>query len=112
VCWSYDIGVIPYSPLGGGFLTGKYRRGGDEVESARAGGASRYFTDRNWDLLDRMEEIANAHNGSISQVALAWQIANPVITSPIIGPRNQDKLQDNLGAVEMELSEEENKILS
>jgi 1-deoxyxylulose-5-phosphate synthase len=112
VCWSYDIGVIPYSPLGGGFLTGKYRRDGDDVESARAGGAARYFTDRNWDLLDRMEEIANAHGGSISQVALAWQIANPVITSPIIGPRNLEQLQDNLGAVEMELSEEEIKTLN
>jgi aryl-alcohol dehydrogenase-like predicted oxidoreductase len=112
VCWSYDIGVIPYSPLAGGFLTGKYKRDGGEVESDRAGGAARYFTDRNWDLLDRMQEIASEHNGSISQVALAWQIANPVITSPIIGPRNLEQLQDNLGAVDMELSEEENKILS
>jgi aryl-alcohol dehydrogenase-like predicted oxidoreductase len=112
VCWAYDIGVIPYSPLGGGFLTGKYRRDGDEVESARAGGAARYFTERNWNLLDKMEEIGRGYGGSISQVALAWQIANPVITSPIIGPRNLEQLQDNLGAVEIALTEEEIKILN
>jgi aryl-alcohol dehydrogenase-like predicted oxidoreductase len=104
--------VIPYSPLGGGFLTGKYRRDGDEIESARAGGAARYFTERNWNLLDKMEEIGRGYGGSISQVALAWQIANPVITSPIIGPRNLEQLQDNLGAVEIALTEEEIKILN
>jgi aryl-alcohol dehydrogenase-like predicted oxidoreductase len=107
VCRTYRLGVIPYSPLGGGFLTGKYRR--DQVtESQRARGASRYFNERNWALLDKMETIGNQKNGaSISQIALAWLLSDPVITSPIIGPRSLDQLQDNLGAAGLRLTAEE-----
>jgi len=106
VCCTYGLGVIPYSPLAGGFLTGKYRK--DHVpESARARGASRYFNDQNWKLLDKMEAIAKEEGGTISQVALAWLLANPVITSPIIGPRTLDQLNDNLGALDLELSDEQ-----
>ena len=106
VCCTYGLGVIPYSPLAGGFLTGKYRK--DHVpESARAKGASRYFNDQNWKLLDKMEAIAKEEGGTISQVALAWLLANPVITSPIIGPRTLDQLNDNLGALDLELSDEQ-----
>lgn len=111
VCRTYGLGVIPYSPLAAGFLTGKYRR--DEVpESARAGTARRYFNERNWDLLDRMEELAHRNGKSISQVALAWLLSNPVITSPIIGPRSLDQLDDNLGAAGFRLSEDDRKVLS
>jgi aryl-alcohol dehydrogenase-like predicted oxidoreductase len=111
VCTQYEVGVIPYSPLAGGFLTGKYRR--DQTpESARASGARRYFKDRNWDLLDRMEQIGKEKGGaSISQVALAWLLSNPLVTSPIIGPRSLEQLQDNLGAVDLRLSPEEKAIL-
>jgi aryl-alcohol dehydrogenase-like predicted oxidoreductase len=108
VCRKYNIGVIPYSPLGGGFLTGKYRRGGELPESARASGARRYFKDRNWDLLDLLEVLGQDKGGySISQMALAWQLSDPLITSPIIGPRSLKQLQDNLGAVGLRLSAEE-----
>lgn len=106
VCRTYEIGVIPYSPLAGGFLTGKYRKG-EEVDSARAGGAKRYFSDKNWALLDRMEAMGKDTGGhSISQVALAWMLADPVITSPIIGPRSMEQLQDNLGAAGLRLEAE------
>jgi aryl-alcohol dehydrogenase-like predicted oxidoreductase len=107
VCRIYGLGVIPYSPLGGGFLTGKYRRDSTDVESARRTSVERrYFNERNWRLLDLMEGIGAETGGcSISQVALAWQLHNPVITSPIIGPRNLAQLEDNLGAVEVKLSE-------
>jgi len=57
VCVTYGLGVLPYSPLEAGFLTGKYRRGGPEVDSPRARHAARYFNDRNWDLLDLLEQI-------------------------------------------------------
>ncbi len=107
VCWGYDIGVIPYSPLGGGFLTGKYRRDNTDVDSARAGGASRYFTEQNWQLLDAMTESAKYHNVSVSAVALAWMMSNPVVTSPIIGPRNLDQLEENLQALTLTLEETE-----
>ena len=107
VCQTYGLGVIPYSPLAAGFLTGKYRQGQEQPESARIGRVLNYFNERNWALLDKMEAIAQAHNASISQVALAWLLARPVITSPIIGPRNLEQLEDNLGAVEVKLSPEE-----
>jgi aryl-alcohol dehydrogenase-like predicted oxidoreductase len=107
VCRTYGIGVIPYSPLAGGFLTGKYRRD-QKPDSARAGGAQRYFNENNWKLLDRMEAMGKEKgNCSISQVALAWMLSNPVITSPIIGPRSVDQLNDNLGTAGMRLSPEE-----
>lgn len=112
VCRTYGLGVIPYSPLAGGFLTGKYRQGQPEPESARAGGAKRYFSERNFALLDKMETLGQQKGGkSISQIALAWMLSNPVITSPIIGPRSLDQLEDNLGAAGIRLTEEEKAIL-
>jgi aryl-alcohol dehydrogenase-like predicted oxidoreductase len=111
VCRAYAIGVIPYSPLAGGFLTGKYRPG-NLPESARASGTRRYFTDRNWHLLDKMDEIARELEGrSISQVALAWQLSDPLITSPIIGPRSPEQLADNLGAAGLRLTVEQRRYL-
>jgi aryl-alcohol dehydrogenase-like predicted oxidoreductase len=112
VCKLYGIGVIPYSPLAGGFLTGKYRRDAELPESARAGGVQRYFKDRNWDLLDKMENLAREKGDyTLSQIALAWQLSDPLITSPIIGPRSLEQLHDNLGAVGLRLNPEEKKLL-
>jgi aryl-alcohol dehydrogenase-like predicted oxidoreductase len=112
VCQIYSLGVLPYSPLGGGFLTGKYRRDASQVDSSRASGVQRYFTDANWDLLEKLEELGRKKEGkSVSQIALAWLLANPLITSPIIGPRTLVQLEDNLGAVGCEMSEEEIRLL-
>jgi aryl-alcohol dehydrogenase-like predicted oxidoreductase len=112
ICLTYGIGVIPYSPLAGGFLTGKYRRDTDLPESARAGGVQRYFNERNWNLLDRMESLGREKgNYSISQIALAWQLSNLAVTSPIIGPRTLEQLKDNLGAAGLRLTIEEKKQL-
>ena len=111
VCRAYAIGVIPYSPLAGGFLTGKYRKD-TQVESARQRGAQRYFSERNWALLDLMEKMGKEKGGySISQIALAWQLSDPVITSPIIGPRSLEQLQDNLGAAGLRLTAQEKQQL-
>lgn len=112
VCRTYTLGVIPYSPLAGGFLTGKYRKDSEQVDSQRAKGNQRYFTDRNWDLLDKMEAIGREKdNKSISQIALAWMLSDPLITSPIIGPRTMDQLADNLGSTGLKLTREELQIL-
>jgi aryl-alcohol dehydrogenase-like predicted oxidoreductase len=112
VCRAYGVGVIPYSPLAGGFLTDKYHRGQVEPESARIGGVKRrYFNDIGWALHEQAENIATQKGKTVSQVALAWLISNPVITSPIIGPRSLDQLEDNLGAVGVRLTEEEKKCL-
>ncbi len=113
ICRTYGIGVIPYSPLAAGFLTGKYRRDQPPPESARLGGVQRYFSEANWDLLDRMEKLGQEKGGySISQVALAWLLADPVITSPIIGPRNIEQLYDNLKAIDLHLSQEERQMIT
>lgn len=112
VCAAYDIAVIPYSPLAGGFLTGKYRRSSPLPESRRAEGRKRIMTDQNFSLIDEMESIALAHQATISQVALAWMLADKVITSPIIGATSKGQLQENLGALDLKLSEEEIKILN
>jgi len=112
VCETYNIGVIPYSPLAGGFLTGKYRRGAPLPESKRAEGRQKAMTDKNFVLLDEMEKIALFHKATISQVALAWLLADPVITSPIIGATSIAQLNENLGAVEVHLTGEERKMLS
>jgi aryl-alcohol dehydrogenase-like predicted oxidoreductase len=102
VCRKYGVGVIPYSPLAGGFLTGKYKR--DQTDAGSARNVSRYFNDRNWALLDLMGEIGRELGGkSISQVALGWLLSQEVVTSPIIGPRNLDQLEDNLGAAGLRL---------
>lgn len=111
VCRNYQIGVMPYSPLGGGFLTGKYRQD-HKPASARASGASRYFNDQNWALLDKIEEIGKqTGDHSISQVALAWLLSNPLVTSPIIGPRTLDQLEDNLGAIGFRLDKPHVRLL-
>ncbi len=111
VCSNYSIGVIPYSPLAGGFLTGKYRR--DKTpESQRSKSASKYFSERNWILLDQIGSIADEFGGkSISQIALAWLLSDALITSPIIGPRTLEQLQDNLGAAGIRLSKEQKNTL-
>lgn len=104
ICRVYGIGVIPYSPLAGGFLTGKYRQDGSTPESARLGGVQRrYYNEQGWTILAAVEKIANELGKSISQVALAWQLSDPVITSPIIGPRTLEQLADNLGAIGLRL---------
>jgi aryl-alcohol dehydrogenase-like predicted oxidoreductase len=111
VCQVYELGVVPYSPLAAGFLTGKYRRD-QTAESARLGGVRRYFTPRNWDLLDLLESLGQQRGiTSISQIALAWLLSDPIITSPIIGPRNLEQLHDNLGAVGLRLTPEEKAMI-
>lgn len=108
VCSHYGLGVLPYSPLAGGFLTGKYSQGGDSPTSQRKHSAQRYFKDRNWELLSEMEVLGREKGSySISQIALAWLLTNPLVTSPIIGPRTLEQLEDNLGAAGLRLTPEE-----
>jgi aryl-alcohol dehydrogenase-like predicted oxidoreductase len=110
VCRTYGLGVIPYSPLAAGFLTGKYRRGEPAPKGSRGEGSSRiqsYMVEKNWALLDKLAELGQVRGKSVSQMALAWLLAQPGITSPIIGPKNLAQLDDNLGGVGVELSPEE-----
>jgi len=107
LCRNYGIGVVPYSPLAGGFLTGKYRPGG-KIDSVRSTGVRGYFNDRNWRLLSKLEDIANSKGDvTISQISIAWLLANKQISSAIIGPRTLNQLADNLGTVGLSISEDE-----
>jgi aryl-alcohol dehydrogenase-like predicted oxidoreductase len=112
VCKTYRLGVIPYSPLAGGFLSPKYHRDQAEPESGRLGGVKRrYFNDKGWAVHEAAEKVAKSQGKSISQVALAWLLSDPLITSPIIGPRNLEQLEDNLGVVGFRLTPDEQKSL-
>ena len=103
-CIAENIGVIPYSPLAGGFLTGKYVRGGERVASQRSGGVRQYFTPDGWSALDALREVADARKTTCAAVALAWQLAQPGITAPIVGANSPAQLGDQLPALSLTLS--------
>jgi len=108
LCQDQRLGVIPYSPLAGGFLTGKYRKEGPLPKSARADSiVDRYFSDRNFTLLERLETLGRKRGRTILQMALGWLLTNPVVTSPIIGANTVEQLREILGAVGLRLSQEE-----
>ncbi len=110
VCAAEGVGVIPWSPLAGGFLTGKYDRE-DEPEGDVRGATDEYtearFSEENWAVLERVEHLAAEKDATPAQVSLAWLLHQDVVDAPIIGPRSIDHLEENAGAVSVELTEEE-----
>jgi aryl-alcohol dehydrogenase-like predicted oxidoreductase len=106
LCLDQNIGVIPYSPLQGGFLTGKYRRN-LVPESVRAEGLREYFTERNFDLIDLLENLGRTYHATVAQMSLAWLLQRPAITAPIVGANNLTQLQDILGSLEVKLTPED-----
>ena len=113
LCKHYGLGVIPYSPLAGGFLTGKYRRDGARPASVRAEGAlGRYGNEKGWAVIEALEEIGQAHGKTVAQTALAWLLTNPVVTAPIIGANTPEQLADSLGAAGYRLTPDEQARLS
>jgi aryl-alcohol dehydrogenase-like predicted oxidoreductase len=109
VCIDQGLGMIPYSPLAGGFLTGKYTRDA-EPDGARLSGGdriARYKTDTGWAVLDALDEMGKARGKSILQMALGWQLTLPWVTSPIIGANTVEQLEGSLGAVGLRLDEDE-----
>ena len=111
VCDAYGIAVIPYSPLEGGFLTGKYRKDTPLPDSRRAEGRQKHMTEQNFAVLDKLDEIASAHAATVSQVSLAWMLADPIITSPIIGATSLEQLEESLGALDVKLTGKEKQML-
>lgn len=116
VCLNEGLGVIPWSPLRGGWLTGKYRRGmaappeGTRVEEAEKRGWSeawsKYNNDRTWQILDTLFAIADEVEKTPAQTALNWLLQRDGITAPIIGARTLAHLESNLGATGWSLSQE------
>ena len=107
---SFGMAVIPWGPLSGGLLSGKYTRD-EQVEGARwqdgKDNANRRATDHTWEVLDFLRAMASDKGCSMSQLALAWNMAQPGVTAPIIGPRTFAQVEDNLQAVHVEMTEED-----
>ncbi len=104
VASTYGLGVIPYSPLAGGFLTGKYTPD-SQVDSARAEGVKkRYFNRSGWRVVKALQRVAKEVDASPASVALAWLLAQPNITAPIVGANSVAQLQASLAAVEVKLN--------
>lgn len=112
---NYEIGVLPYSPLAGGFLTGKYTRGVTPPKDTRGATSDEVQAHLSrpeaWRVMEELQRIGQARGKSASQVALAWLLSKPAVTSPIIGPRSLEQLEDNLGAVSFTLQAEETEAL-
>jgi aryl-alcohol dehydrogenase (NADP+) len=115
------IGLLPWSPLGGGWLSGKYKRDVPPAGATRLGEnptrgmeawQERNDNPRTWDVIGAVDEIAKAHDASPAQVALAWLAGRPAVTSVILGARTTDQLADNLAAAQLELSDAETRRLT
>jgi aryl-alcohol dehydrogenase (NADP+) len=106
------LGLLPWSPLAGGFLAGKYRRGSAPSTNTRAGSKKELYqwiceeyadSERNWNTIEAVERIAKEIGVIPSQVALSWLANRPGVTAPIVGARTIKHLNDNLGAAELTL---------
>ena len=100
LCRLAGVGIIPYSPLSGGLLTGKYRAGAAPAKGTRAAGNpgyQRFLTPETLQKVGKLKRIAAARKKTVSQLALAWLLSHQEITAPIVGPRNAEQLKDNLG---------------
>jgi len=107
-CLALGVGVITYSALGGGFLSGKYRRDGELPTTARADSVrQRYMHERGWAVLDALLAVAEARGATPTQVALAWQLARPSVTAPIASATSVAQVQELLGAAALKLTTEE-----
>ena len=104
LCEREGLGVIPYSPLAAGFLTGKYRPGQPTPRSARAGRVRQYLNAPGFAVLEALDSVAQAHNTTLAAVALAWQMTRPAVAAPIIGANSPEQLADLLPAAELTLS--------
>lgn len=118
LCLNEGVGLTPWGPLGGGFLSGKYQKGHRPQTAAEGRLATqpdrdeeawmRRDTERNWQIIEAIGDIIEAHPGATySQVALAWLLAQPAVSSVIIGARTMSQLEDNLGTENLKLAPEE-----
>ena len=119
-CESTGLGLLPWSPLGGGWLTGKYSKDERPTGATRLGddpnrGVEAYdrrsTVQRTWDVIDAVEAIAGDRGVPMAHVALAWLVDRPLVTSVILGARTLEQLHDNLGASGLHLTPEETATL-
>jgi aryl-alcohol dehydrogenase-like predicted oxidoreductase len=115
-CLDGGLGMLPWSPLAGGWLSGKYQRDeaptgatrlGENPQRGMEAWEARNSDERTWTVLDAVSSVASAHGVSESQVSLAWLLTRPAVTSVILGARTVDQLLDNLGAADLKLADDE-----
>jgi aryl-alcohol dehydrogenase-like predicted oxidoreductase len=121
VCGNENVGILPWSPLAGGWLTGKYQRDQPPTGATRLGEdpgrgmeayAPRNALERTWHVIDAVRQVAEERGVSMSQVALAWVADRPSVSSVILGARTVEQLADNLGAAGLHLPEPETALLT
>jgi len=119
-CAANGLGILPWSPLAGGWLTGKYRpderptgasRLGEDPDRGLEAYDRRSAEQRTWDVIEAVRTVADGRGVSMPQVALAWVVDRPQVSSVILGARTQEQLADNLGAAGLHLDEEETALL-
>jgi len=110
-CQQYNIGIIPYSPLASGFLTGKYRKGEQPPADARLSGPNpafrRIFTDANYDKLAKLEAFAKERGHAVGELAIAWLLAKPCVCTVIAGARKTGQVDANIKAGDWKLTADE-----
>ena len=119
-CRAAGLGVLPWGPLGAGFLTGKYSRDSEPPAGSRMAEATddleearhRRAIERNFAVVDEAEAIAAERGATVSQVAIAWLLGEPGVVAPIVGPRTFEQLEDLLGAADLRLSDAERERLA
>ena len=107
LCHDQNVGVIPYSPLEGGFLSGKYRRGKDTPNTPRAQGAQKFLNDKGFAVIDALDAVADAHDTTVAATAITWLASKRTITAPIVGANTPEQLAGLLPAGELRLTDAE-----
>ena len=108
LCLAEGVGVITYSSLASGFLTGKYRRNGPLPTSARAGGIQqRYMNDKGFGIIEAVSQVAEQHDATPTQVALAWILARPGVTAPIASTTSVEQTQEMMAALDLKLNSDD-----
>jgi len=106
---TYGLGIIPWSPLAGGKLTGKYRKGEPAPANSREDPAK--FSEQTWKVLDALETLAKDKGVALTALALAWVAAQSAVTSPIIGPNSVAQLDENLAASAVTITDDDRKLI-
>ena len=111
LCLDQKLGILPWSPLGGGFLTGKYRRGKERPNNARRTDPENQFLqfdeEKGFDIVDELDRIAKNHDATIAQAALNYLLRKPGVSSVIIGAKTKEQLSDNLKTPDWEMTVDE-----
>jgi aryl-alcohol dehydrogenase-like predicted oxidoreductase len=112
VCEKEGLGVINYFPLAGGFLTGKYRSEKDVAGKARARNVTKHLNERGFKILAALDQVAKKYNAIPATISLAWLLARPSITAPIVSATNLDQLKDLVSSVNLVLDRESIEFLN